>query len=43
MSFLVMLIGAEGTIAWTASPPSPEAGPSPTKLNAITLTRTAVP
>jgi len=38
-----MLTGAEGTIAWTASPPITEYGPSPTKLNAMTLTMTAEP
>jgi|LauGreDrversion4_2_1035121.scaffolds.fasta_scaffold1472441_1 hypothetical protein len=40
---LVKNLGKSGTVAETASPPTCEEGPSPTELNAITLTCTAVP
>ena len=40
---LAKFCGASGIVADTASPPTGEAGPSPTELKAITLTRTAAP
>lgn len=42
-SDLVKSVGADGTVAETALPPTLDAAPSPTELNANTLTRTAAP